>query len=326
MHGLERHNARKGSEDPERSGIRTRQYCGFFAPVFGRECADTRPRKGKEARRLRSVFTLPPTFVALSEDGFASVSQLTQEHAMTTTALVPVFAGTLAGQPAQLCNARDLHATLGVGRDFTNWIKGRIEEYGFTDGEDFCSPDLASKRRGRGGHNRTDYHLTLDMAKELAVVENNERGRQVRRYFIAVEKEARAKVGAGATAAKALPNKTALDAEMVSRINRHAWALAQATFERFRRELTYDIEHQWHRTAVEDWKPKEYREEFFEQLAANAMICHTFGDNIDRSAAKLAAMAGVDYVAVSAKFRPRRSTDESPRFHAMRGSGVQRGS
>lgn len=109
---------------------------------------------------------------------------------MTTTALVPVFAGTINGQSAQLCNARDLHGFLAVGRDFTNWIKGRIEEYGFTDGEDFCSPDLASKRRGRGGHNRTDYHLTLDMAKELAMIENNDQGRAVRRYFIQCERSA----------------------------------------------------------------------------------------------------------------------------------------
>ena len=106
---------------------------------------------------------------------------------MTSNALVPVFAGTLAGQPTQLCNARDLHATLEVGRDFSNWIKERIEQYGFVEGEDF-SPNLAKSR----GRPRTDYHLTLDMAKELAMVENNDKGRMVRRYFIRIEKEARA--------------------------------------------------------------------------------------------------------------------------------------
>ena len=107
----------------------------------------------------------------------------------TSAAIVPVFAGTLAGQSTQLCNARDLHATLEVGKDFSTWIKDRIEQYGFSAGEDF-SPILWKTSR-RGGRPATDYHLTLDMAKELAMVENNERGRLVRRYFIQIEKEAR---------------------------------------------------------------------------------------------------------------------------------------
>ena len=107
-----------------------------------------------------------------------------------STALVPVFTGTLAGIETLLCNARDLHAFLQVGKKFPDWIKLRIEQYGFVDGEDFtvCFPDLGSKTRG--GHNRTDYHLTLDMAKELSMVENNDQGRMARRYFIAMEKRA----------------------------------------------------------------------------------------------------------------------------------------
>lgn len=113
------------------------------------------------------------------------------------TALVPVFTAELQGELTQLCNARDLHAFLGVGRDFSEWIKYRIEQYGFIDGDDFilCSPLLGSKRRG--GHNRTDYQLTLDTAKELAMVENNAKGREVRRYFIAVEKRAHEAAGRG---------------------------------------------------------------------------------------------------------------------------------
>ncbi len=108
-----------------------------------------------------------------------------------TTHLIPVFTAIVADEPAQLCNARELHATLQVGRDFATWLKDRIEQYGFVEGEDFilCSPNPGSKK-GRGGHNRTDYHLTLDMAKELAMVENNEIGRQIRRYLIQLEKKA----------------------------------------------------------------------------------------------------------------------------------------
>ena len=110
---------------------------------------------------------------------------------MTTTDLVPVFTGTLAGQSTPLCNARDLHAALGVGRDFATWIKERIAEYGFVAGEDFIfgSPKRGNQT-GRGGDRRSrDYHLTLDMAKELAMIENNEIGRSIRRYLIALEKK-----------------------------------------------------------------------------------------------------------------------------------------
>lgn len=109
-----------------------------------------------------------------------------------TTQLIPVFNGELDGRNQQLCDARDLHDFLGVGRDFSNWLKGRLDQYGFVEGEDF-SPILA---KSTGGRPSVDYHLTLDMAKELAMVENNEQGRQVRRYFIAMERQARDSRGA----------------------------------------------------------------------------------------------------------------------------------
>lgn len=120
---------------------------------------------------------------------------------MTTTALVPVFAGTLAGQPTQLCNARDLHAVLQVNTKFADWISGRIAEYEFTAGEDFS--EISEKvARGRP---RTDYHLTLDMAKELAMIENNDQGRAVRRYFIQCERSAQQAAAGQLAAQPALP-------------------------------------------------------------------------------------------------------------------------
>lgn len=119
---------------------------------------------------------------------------------MNTLAIIPVFK---AVNEVQLCNARDLHARLEVGRDFSNWIKDRIEQYGFVEGEDFYSglssrfsPNLAKTSNEstseKGGRPTIDYHITLDMAKELAMIENNEQGRAVRRYFIQAEKDARA--------------------------------------------------------------------------------------------------------------------------------------
>jgi anti-repressor protein len=59
-----------------------------------------------------------------------------------------------------------------VRRDFSTWIKDRIAEYGFVEGEDF-SP-VSGKTSRRGGRPATDYHLSLDMAKELTMRENND--------------------------------------------------------------------------------------------------------------------------------------------------------
>lgn len=115
---------------------------------------------------------------------------------MAAHQLVPLFPGEITEKEAQFCNARDLHAALQVGRDFSTWLAGRLEEYGFVEGEDF-SPVLGKTQKGsKGGRPAIDYHLTLDMAKELAMIENNEIGRAVRRYFIQAEKTLREKLQA----------------------------------------------------------------------------------------------------------------------------------
>ncbi|EOL7968938.1 antA/AntB antirepressor family protein [Escherichia coli] len=106
--------------------------------------------------------------------------------------LIPVFNGTIDNETALLCNARDLHAFLGVKKVFAAWITNRISEYEFIENQDYILlSNLGKQTSGRGGHNRKDYHLTLDTAKELAMVERNEKGRQIRRYFIECEKKLR---------------------------------------------------------------------------------------------------------------------------------------
>ncbi|HGT5806193.1 TPA: antA/AntB antirepressor family protein [Escherichia coli] len=109
-----------------------------------------------------------------------------------TSQLIPVFNGTFANETALLCNARDLHAFLGVKKVFAAWITNRISEYEFMENQDYILlSNFGKQTSGRGGHNRKDYHLTLDTAKELAMVERNEKGRQIRRYFIECEKKLR---------------------------------------------------------------------------------------------------------------------------------------
>jgi anti-repressor protein len=83
-------------------------------------------------------------------------------------------------------NARDLHAALGIGRDFSNWIKDRIKKYGFEEGKGY-SPILADRSDSLPGKPRTEYLLTLSAAKELCTAENNDAGRTIRRYLLKIE-------------------------------------------------------------------------------------------------------------------------------------------
>ena len=104
----------------------------------------------------------------------------------------------------QLVDARELHRKLQTGRDFSNWIKGRIREYGFIENEDYFTENQWFAKFGEskvsenkrftnaGGDRRSkDYFITTNMAKELAMVERNGQGRKMRRYFIEMEKIAR---------------------------------------------------------------------------------------------------------------------------------------
>lgn len=84
-------------------------------------------------------------------------------------------------------DARLLHRKLKSKQEFSNWIKARINDFGFEKDKDF----LINLSKSTGGRKPMDYLLTLDMAKELAMLERNDVGREIRRYFIAKEKELR---------------------------------------------------------------------------------------------------------------------------------------
>ena len=102
---------------------------------------------------------------------------------MTNSNLIPVFNGLIQNNPVQLCNARELHAFLEIQTRYNDWIKNRISEYGFIQDEDYLV--ITERTNGRP---RKEYHITLDMGKELGMVERNERGRQIRQYFIRCER------------------------------------------------------------------------------------------------------------------------------------------
>lgn len=80
--------------------------------------------------------------------------------------------------------ARDLHEFLEVETPFNKWFS-RMCEYGFTDGADFQT----FLSESTGGRPATDAQITIDMAKEICMLQRNERGKQARQYFLQLERE-----------------------------------------------------------------------------------------------------------------------------------------
>lgn len=118
---------------------------------------------------------------------------------MTELIDIKVIQKEIDGGKKRFVNARELHQWLGVGRDFSNWIKDRIAKYDFMENLDYF---VAIAKFGDGFNVRSkgkivdaktgkvlakEYIISLDMAKELAMVENSEIGKKVRKYFIRVE-------------------------------------------------------------------------------------------------------------------------------------------
>lgn len=103
-------------------------------------------------------------------------------------------------------SGRALHTGLGTATPYDKWFP-RMAAYGLTEGEDFSTVLSEST----GGRPATDHALTIDAAKEIAMIQRTERGQQVRRYFIAAEKQLRGVQQIPRTYAEAL--RAAADAE-----------------------------------------------------------------------------------------------------------------
>lgn len=85
-------------------------------------------------------------------------------------------------------SARDLHSFLESKRDFSNWIKDRIDKYDLVENVDYVVFNKFGENPN-GGRPQIEYALTVDAAKELSMVEGNEKGKQARRYFIECERK-----------------------------------------------------------------------------------------------------------------------------------------
>lgn len=115
--------------------------------------------------------------------------------------IVAINALDLGGESVNTVNARELWKKLGVKTRFNDWINGKINKYGFVEGQDYCATQVidftATEKKvaiesTTYWQDKIEYFISLDMAKELAMVEANEVGKMIRRHFIACEKELRA--------------------------------------------------------------------------------------------------------------------------------------
>lgn len=110
---------------------------------------------------------------------------------------IKIHSRQIAGAATQTVNGRELHAFLGVGKDFSNWIKAQIKRADLVEGVDFMV--LTQKGENpQGGRPLGEYHLTIDAGKNVAMLSGTAKGKEVRRYFIDCEARAKAAVASGA--------------------------------------------------------------------------------------------------------------------------------
>lgn len=101
--------------------------------------------------------------------------------------LLPVIKTQIGEEEIFSVDARLLHQFLDVKKQFTDWIKPKIREYGFVENSDF----YPSRCNAENGREMETYMLTIDMAKELSMISKTARGKQARQYFIKMEKVAK---------------------------------------------------------------------------------------------------------------------------------------
>ena len=103
------------------------------------------------------------------------------------TSIIKITKNEIGNAELNSVNARDIHNYLQVNSKFADWIKRAISKYDFKENIDYVC-FLKNEKAGNNAISR-EYIVTIDMAKELAMLENNPKGRETRKYFINCEKE-----------------------------------------------------------------------------------------------------------------------------------------
>lgn len=101
--------------------------------------------------------------------------------------LIKILKTNIGTEQLNSINSRELYEFLGVNTRYNDWINRAIEKYSFEENVDYSKMSIPQNGNPKP---IIEYIVTLDMAKELCMVSNTEKGRKVRKYFIEVEKQA----------------------------------------------------------------------------------------------------------------------------------------
>lgn len=107
------------------------------------------------------------------------------------TVNIPIIQREIVGEFVQTFNGRDLHADLGVSKDYTSWVKAQIKRGRLVENRDYLLTQ-EGEQHPSGTKWKSEYHFTIDAGKHIAMMSGTARGSEVREYFLACERQARA--------------------------------------------------------------------------------------------------------------------------------------
>lgn len=153
--------------------------------------------------------------------------------------LLQISISKIGAETINSINARDIHTYLEVKTRFNDWIQRAIEKYDFEENIDYS-------KMSNGTSRGIDFIVTLDMAKELAMLENNPKGRETRKYFINFEKEAKKVISSQSTQIQILQemiNQVAITDQRVTKLesNLRIENWQQKKLEEVKNQKVYEI-------------------------------------------------------------------------------------
>lgn len=107
--------------------------------------------------------------------------------------LIKIFTQKMGNESVNAVNARDVWEYVESKRQFADWISDRLEELEAVENSDYVSFSQICEK-STGGRPLKEYIVTVSIAKEMAMLERNSKGKEIRRYFIDFEREGKIKI------------------------------------------------------------------------------------------------------------------------------------